>query len=155
MTLTGKISDPEFADFLSNHPDLSFADVFLLDRVQKKKEILDDDVRYLKKLGFVEGRKPNIFLSHSVIEPLGNEVLKAEYIRNKGFDDDYCKDLIVEYLKKWKEASRKQIENLLWDKISDILDDKSKKNKIMHFLQSLRRNNKISLKEGKKWELKI
>jgi len=155
MTLTGKILDPEFADILSNHPDLSFADVFLLDRVQKKKEIPDDDVRYMKKLGFVEGRKPNIFLSHKVIEPLGDEILKAEYIRNKGFDDDYCKDMILEYLKKWKEASRKQIENLLWDKLSDILDDKSKKNKIMHLLQSLRRNNKISLKEGKKWELKL
>jgi len=102
-----------------------------------------------------EGGKTNIFLSHSVIKPLDDEGLKAEYIRNKGFDDGYCKDMIVEYLTKWKEASRKQIENLLWDKLSDILDDKSKKNKIMHFLQSLRRSNKITLKEGKKWELKM
>ncbi|MDP3434694.1 MAG: putative DNA binding domain-containing protein [Bacteroidota bacterium] len=153
MILTGKILDPEFSDILSHHPDLAFADVFLLDRVQKKKDITDDELKYLKKLRFVEGRKPNIYLSHLVIEPLNNEGLKAEYIRNKGFDDDYYKNLIIEYLTKWKEASRKQIENLLWDKLSDVLDEKSKKIKIQNLLQSLKKSTRIKLDKGKKWEL--
>jgi len=155
MTLTGKILDPEFGDILSNHPGLSFPDVFLLDRVQKKKEITDDEFKYLKKLKFVEGRRPAIFLSHSVIEPLSNDELKSEYIRNKGFDDDYYKNLILEYLSKWKEASRKQIENLLLDKLSDVLDDKAKSHKIKNLIQNLRKNNKIVLNEGKKWVLRI
>jgi ATP-dependent DNA helicase RecG len=154
MTLTGKIIDPEFADILSNHPYLSFADVFLLDRVQKKKNITDEEYKSLKKLGFVEGRKPNIFLSGSVIEPLNNESLKAEYIRNKGFDDTYCKDMIIEYLTKWEEASRKQIENLLWDKLSDVLSDSSKYNKVTNLLKALKLNEKIALNKGKKWVLK-
>lgn len=109
----------------------------------------------MKKLGFVEGRKPHVFLSQSVIEPLNNEGLKADYIRNKGLDDDYHKNMIIEYLSKWKEATRKQIENLLWDKLSDILDDNSKKNKVMHLLQSLRKAYKIELKEGKRWRIKV
>lgn len=155
MTLTGKILDPEFAEILIDNPNLSLPDIFLLDKVQKKKSIADDDYKYLKRLGFIEGRKPHIFLSHAVIKPLDNDDLKAEYIRNKGFDDGYCKDLIIEYLTKWKEASRKQMENLLWDKLSDVLEEKSKKNKVMHLLQVLRREGKIKVKEGRKWMLNV
>ena len=155
VVLTGKILDPEFADILSNHSGLSFADVFLLDRVQKKKEISDEDYKYLKKLGFIEGRKPNLYLSHSVIDPLTDEGLKAEYIRNKGFDDTFYKNMILEYLLKWKQASRLQIESLLWDKLSNILDDKSKKHKIKNLLQNLRKTNKVELNPGKKWIIKV
>lgn len=151
MTLTGKILDPEFAEILINNPMLSLSDVFLLDRVQKKRNISDKEYKYLKRLELIEGRKPKIFLSHTVLKPLDNDGLKVEYIRNKGFDDSYCKDLIIEYLTKWREASRKQIENLLWDKLSDVLDEKSKKNKIMHLLQALRKEGKIRVEEGRKW----
>lgn len=155
MMLMGKILDPEFAEILMDNPHLSLPDIFLLDKVQKKKSITEENYKYLKRLGFVEGRKPNIFLSHEVIRPLDNEDLKAEYIRNKSFDDGYCKDLIIKYLTKWKEASRKQIENLLWDKLSDVLEEKSKKNKIMHLLQALRKEGKIQVKEGRKWTLNV
>jgi ATP-dependent DNA helicase RecG len=154
MTLTGKILDEAFVDILSNHPDLVFADVLLLDRVQKKKDIEEEEMKHLKKLGFVEGRKPNVFLSQTIIDPLNNDDLKAEYIRNKGFDDSYCKGIILEYLRKWKAASRKQIEKLLWDKLSDILDEKAKFIKVTNLLQSLRKARKIELIEGKKWVLK-
>lgn len=154
MILTGKILDEEFVDILSNHPHLSFADVFLLDRVQKKKEVTDEDYRQLKKLGFIKGRKSNIYLSHSVIEPLNDESLKAEYIRNKGFDDTYYRNLVLEYLARWKEATRLQIESLLWDKLSATLDDNSKKHKIKNLVQHLRKNNKIELNPGKKWVIK-
>lgn len=153
MTLTGRILDPEFAEILADNPNLSFVDIFLLDRVQKKKNISDEEYKHLKRMGFIEGRKPNMFLSHSVIVPLKDDGLKAAYIRNKGFDDNYCKDLILEYLAKWKETSRNQIENLLWDKLSDVLSEKSKKNKIMHLLQALRKDGKIKITEGRKWVL--
>jgi len=154
MTLTGKIIDENFAEILSQHPDLSLNDIFLLDRVQKKKEISDDECRYLKRMGFVEGRKPAVFLSQTVIEPTKDEVLKKEYIRNRGFDDAYYKNLIIEYLSKWNEASRKQIEDLLWDKLPDVLDDQKKRNKVMHLIQYLRMNGKIQRINGKKWILK-
>ncbi len=153
MTLTGRILDPEFAEILSANPNLSFLDIFFLDRVQKKKSISEEEYKHLKRMGFIEGRKPNIFLSHSVIVPLHDDRLKADYIRNRGFDDNYCKDLILEYLTKWKVTSRKQIENLLWDKLSDVLTEKSKKNKIMHLLQALRKEGKIRVTEGRKWVL--
>jgi ATP-dependent DNA helicase RecG len=50
--------------------------------------------------------------------------------------------------------SRAQIENLLWDKLSDVLDDKAKKNKVQNLLQAMRKNDQIILSAGKKWKIK-
>jgi ATP-dependent DNA helicase RecG len=153
-TITGKILNEDFARILIKNPSLSLEDTLILDKVQKQKAVSDEEFKYLKKQQFIEGRKPNIFLSSQVIEPTEDEGLKVNYIRNKGFDDDYSKKLILEYILKWKEASRKQIEMLLVDKLSDVLDEKSKKNKVMHFLQALRKENKIEINEFRKWRLK-
>lgn len=153
MTLTGKILDPEFADILSNNPNLSFGDVFLLDRVQKKKEITDDELRYLKKPGLVEGRKPNIYLSHSVIEPINDEGLKAEYIANRSFDDQHFKDMILEYLKKFGKTKRSAIDILIIPKLSAVLNEKQKKNKVTNFLSALRIEGKIKSLPGYFWQI--
>ncbi len=153
VTITGKILNEEFARILIKNPQLSLRDILLLDKVQKQSSLSGQEYKYLKKSKFVEGRKPNYYLSSQVIEPTKNESLKAAYIRNKGFDDTHYKKMILEYLKQWKEASRNQIENLLWDKLSDTLDEKQKKNKVMNYLQDLRKDNKIGVGKGKKWKL--
>jgi len=155
MSITGKILNDDFARILIKNPELTLADILLLDKVQKQKSVTEEDCKYLKKAKFVEGRKPNIFLSSNVIEPTEDENLKAEYIRNKGFDDSHFKNMVLEYLKKWKEASRKQIEKLLWDKLSDVLDEKAKFVKISNLLQALRKDELIELSKGKKWVLKL
>lgn len=154
VTITGKVLDEEFARILVRNPSLSLEDILKLDKVQKKKNITDDEFKYLKKAGFIEGRKPNIFLSQKVIALTEDEVLKTEYQRNKSFDDEYFKQMILDYLKRWEFASRQTLENLLLDKLSDVLDEKSKKNKIKNLLQNLRLNGKISIAEGKRWTLK-
>ena len=153
MTLTGKIIDPEFSEILSLHPKLAFSDVFLLDQVQKKKEITDDEFKYLKKLKFVEGRKPNIYLSHTVIEPLNEEALKAEYIANRSFDDKHFKDMILEYLKKFGKTKRKPIDSLIIPKLSTALTEEQKKQKVTNFLTALRMEGKIENLSGYYWQL--
>ncbi len=154
VIITGKVIDDEFANTLSQNPDISMSDILLLDKVQKKKYMSDDEFKYLKKMKYVEGRKPNIYISKEVIEPAKDESLKADYIRNKGFDDTYCKDLILNYIKEWGSITRNQAEKLLWDKLSDVLSDVSKKNKVMHLIQKLRVTNKIELDSGRKWKMK-
>jgi ATP-dependent DNA helicase RecG len=154
VIIAGKILDEEFAKILIQNPKLSLGEIFMLDKVQKRKPINDREFKYLKKIKFVEGRKPNIYLSFKVVDPTENDKLKAEYIKNKGFDDGYYKKTIIEYLVKWEKASRKQFESLLWEKLSDVLDDKQKKTKVMHLLQSLRRQNKIYLESDRKWKLR-
>lgn len=153
MTLTGKILDSEFVNILTNHPDLSITDIILLDRVQKKKVISDSEYKYLKKMKFIEGRKPNIYLSQKVIEHLDDTVLKTEYIKNKSFDDAHFKNMIVEYLKKFGKAKRKEIDKLIIPKLSDILSDSQKKSKVGNLLTALKKEDKIKPVGYGTWEI--
>jgi ATP-dependent DNA helicase RecG len=45
-------------------------------------------------------------------------------------------------------AKRVQLEEMLLEKLPDILTEEQKKNKIKNVLQSLKRNNKIRLDEA-------
>mgnify|MGYP003314225588 CR=1 FL=1 len=68
---------------------------------------------------------------------------EAKYIKNKGFNDQYYKDMIVDYINKFGKANRKQLDDLLWDKLPNVLDDKQKKRKVLTLLTSLRKSNVI------------
>jgi len=48
---------------------------------------------------------------------------KSEYIKMRDFKDDYYKKMILEYLTKYKEVSRNDIEELILDILPDILDE--------------------------------
>ena len=57
--------------------------------------------------------------------------------RHQAYDQHYA-DLVLQYLSKFGSASRKEIDKLLWDKLSDALDDGQKKSKIGNILTGLR-----------------
>lgn len=95
----------------------------------------------LRKLKVIEGKVPNIFLSASISETIGE---KSQYVKNKAFDDQYYKDLIVQYLKQYKKAKKKDIRALLWDKLPEIMEDKQKEDKIRNLLASMRRKEIIT-----------
>lgn len=156
-TITGKVLDDKFIKILSNNPTLSMSDILLLDKVQKnKKDAIDkEEFYYLKRKKLIEGRKTNFYLSHIAIEPTKDDDLKAEYIRNRGVDDDFLKKLILQYLEKWKKLKRNKIEKFLWDKLSVTLEDKAKKVKVYHLLQALKREKHIRLSGFKEWELNL
>ncbi|HEX2867314.1 MAG TPA: RNA-binding domain-containing protein [Ignavibacteriales bacterium] len=147
--LTGKILDMDYVKILSRNPDLTLEEIILLDKVQKKKELSDEEVYLLKGKGLIEGRKPNFHFSLGIAEKTDQ---KAEYIKNKGFSDKYYKDLILEYLKKYKSAKRSDFEKLLLDKLSDVLDNRQKKDKVKNLLQSLKIEGKIYL-TGRDWKI--
>lgn len=138
---------------LYNHSELDLETVFLLDRVQKGLSISKESVSYLRKLRLVEGRVSNLYLSANVSKNIEDE---AQYIKNKGFNDQYYKDLIINYLKEFKSAKKKDIRTLLWDKLPDVLDDKQKERKIGNLLASLRKNVNIitNPKDRTTWILK-
>lgn len=139
VTIYGKSLDDTYMHILYDNPDLDLQTVFLLDRVQKGQPLEKKDVEKLRALKLVEGRATNLYLSASIAKSIEGE---ATYIKNKGFNDQYYKDLIVEYLKKYGKAKRKEINDLLWDKLPDVLDEKQKKSKISNLLTALR-NKKI------------
>jgi ATP-dependent DNA helicase RecG len=148
VEIQGNILDEEFAKILISNPSLTLHDIILLDKVQKHKPLTDDEITMLRKKHFVEGRKNNLYLSSMVVKPLDNNELKSNYIRNKSFDDDFYKKLIVEYLSKFGQARRKDIDTLLMSKLSESLTQDQKFNKITNLLASLRQAGIIQVKEG-------
>jgi len=69
--------------------------------------------------------------------------LKALYIKNKSFDDEYFKKLMVDYITKFGKASHGEINELLNNKLSDALNEKQRFDKITNLLSALKRKKKI------------
>lgn len=152
-TIQGNVLDENFAKILVNNPNLSIQEIILLDAVQKHKPITDDSINYLRKKKYIEGRKPHIYLSMSVVKGTRHIGLKASYIKNKSFDDDYFKRLIVDYISKFGKASRKEIDELLRNKLSEALNERQKYDKITNLLSSLKRKGIITFDKNKNWIL--
>ena len=153
LTIEGKVKDENFAKILSANPDLSLNDIMLLDKVQKGMSIGDIQAKYLRKCKFIEGRKPKYYLSYEVVAASKNSDLKSQYVKNKSFDDDYFRKLILNYLERFGTASRKDIDILLKDKLSTVLSDEQKKNKIDNLMRQLRTSGKIICGKCKMWML--
>lgn len=153
VTIIGKVIDENFARILTDNPELHLDDIMLLDKVQKKKPITDEQAAYLRKRKFIEGRKPNFYLAHKVVSRTKDSNLKGQYIKNRSFDDEYFMKLVLEYLKKFGKASRKDINGLLFGKLSDVLNDEQKKNKVDYLLKKLKERGKIASNEKRLWVL--
>ena len=135
MTIYGSVVDPAYSRMLIRKTDLSLDEILALDRVQKRLPLSDPMIKRLRRNGLIEGRKPNFHVSASVA---GATASKADYIRTRAQDDDYYAKLIVDYLSKFGGASRKEIDDLLLDKLSSALNQVQKKNKIGNIISKLR-----------------
>ncbi|MGA9638861.1 ATP-binding protein [Flavobacterium sp.] len=153
VTITGKILDENFARILIQNSKLTLNEIILLDKVQKHKEINEIEFKYLKKTNYIEGRRPNIYLSYDIIESTNDENLQAEYLANRSFDDAHFKEMILECLKKWGKTKRDKIDNLIIPKLSTALSDEKKKNKVTNYLSALRIEGKIVNTPGYFWEI--
>ncbi|MCZ8168006.1 MAG: ATP-binding protein [Flavobacterium sp.] len=153
VTITGKILDENFARILIKNSELRLEEIILLDKVQKKKEITESEFKHLKKCKYIEGRKPNIYLSHDIVVSVNNEELKREYLENRSFDDPHFKEMILEYLRKWGKCKRDKIDNLIIPKLSTALSEEKKKNKVTNYLSALRMEGKIKNTPGYFWEI--
>lgn len=140
MTIYGGVVDPAYSQMLMQKTDLPFADVLALDRVQKKLSIPDEAIRHLKQSKLIEGRKPNFHVSAIVADATDS---RADYIRTRSLDDEHYKKLITDYLTKFGNASRGEIDEFLKEKLSNALDDYQKGRKIGNLLTNMRRSGLI------------
>ncbi|MFN4056427.1 MAG: RNA-binding domain-containing protein [Alishewanella aestuarii] len=149
VTITGRVVDPAYARKLAQLPGLSLEEIMLLDRVQKQKPLTDEQAKHLKAQELIEGRKPNYHISDKVARHSDD---RAQYIRNRAFDDTHYKKLITEYLEKFGTAKRVDINSLLLDKLPDVLNPKQKDNKVKNLLQALKQEGIIE-PVGKSWRM--
>ena len=153
VTVYGKILDKNYTQLLHADTELNMRMVFLLDKVQKKEVISKESFKLLKRQGLVEGRYPNIFVSFKVADIVGQ---KAAYIRNRGLEDDICKQLIVKALEAMGEASKREIMEVLENALPEVLDAGQKSKKVSNLLQAMKKEGLVAA-EGKtrhaKWIL--
>lgn len=68
---------------------------------------------------------------------------KAAYIRNRAFDDEHYKKMIEAYIEKFGSASRKELDDLVIEKLSAVLSEKQKRSKMNNLISAMRIEGRI------------
>ena len=88
------------------------------------------------------------FFGPASVEGTGD---KAAYIKNRAFDKQHYKDMVMAYIEKFGEATRTELDELLLAKLSDALDRKQKGLFIMNLLQEMKREGRIAPEGSRRW----
>jgi len=147
MTIYGGVVDLAYTQMLMRRTDLELADILALDRIQKKRSVPNNSISRLRHLKLIEGRKPNWHVSAVVADATNS---RADYIRTRALDDTHYKKLIVDYLERFKKATRAEIDAFLKVKLSDALNDNQKATKIGNLLSKMRQVGIIENKGSRK-----
>lgn len=140
VTLFGREIDEKFKYLLHDNENLDLTTVYLLDQVQKGKKIQKEAVTHLRKYHLVEGRAGNLYLAAPLAK---TDAEKAKYIKNKGFDNKYYQDLILDYVRQFGKANKQQIRILLADKLPSTMTEEQKERKILYLLTQLKNKGEI------------
>ena len=141
VTIYGKEINEKFTYLLHDNDNLNLVTVYLLDQVQKGKQVSKEAAAHLRKHKLVEGRVNNLYVSAPLAK---TEEDRVQYIKNKAFDDKYYQDMVVNYLRKFGKANRAAVRDLLIDKFPDTLSPKQKERKVLTLLTALKRNGIIT-----------
>ena len=152
VTLRGRILDVRYTRLLMAQGELDLGIIMLLDKVQKGQRIDADEAKRLKAAKLVEGRYPNLLVAGSVAAATGD---KAQHIRNRGFDNRYYRDLIVDLVREHQPVSREDIDKLLLSKLPEVLSTDQKASKVHNLLTSLsgKRIQNVGTRQASKWVL--
>lgn len=140
LTIHGRVVDPAYSRLLMQQTDLDLVDVVNLDRVQKKLPITEDAIKQLRRRTLIEGRKPNFHVSAKVAAATAT---MADYVRTRAQDDEFYAKLLTDYLAGAGRATRREVDQLLVDKLSDALTPEQRTKKIGNLLTKLRRQGVI------------
>ena len=97
-------------------------------------------VKHLRRANLIEGHKPNLHVSAMVANATAS---KADYIRTRAQDDEFYAKQLTDYLEKFGQANREEVNKLLLNKLSDALTVEQKDDKISNLLTKLRRKGLI------------
>ena len=153
VKIYGKLISEKYYRLLKANPNLSLDDCIALDMVQKHEYIEKETAARLRKLHLIEGRYPKLYLSEYVAKTANNNELKTEYIKNRSFNDNHFKEMILSYLRSFGRATRGELTTLLQSTLSDVRTDEQKNRTTGNLLSSLKKSGVIKLTQGKKWVL--
>ncbi len=152
VTLRGRILDVRYTRLLMAQGELDLGTIMLLDKVQKGLRIDADEAKRLKAAKLVEGRYPNLLVAGSVAAATGD---KARHIRNRGFDNRYYRDLIVDLVREHQPVSREDIDKLLMDKLPEVLSESQKVSKVHNLITALsgKAIKNVGTRQASQWVL--
>ena len=145
VRIEGRILDERYARLLMRRTDLDLETIILLDRVQKQQLITQAEHRRLRAARLVEGRFPHPVVAAEIAAATGQ---KARHIRDKGFDNQYYRDLIIQIIREHQPVAREDIDRLLLDKLPEVLNQEQKCRKIHNLLMDLAHKRKLIVNEG-------
>lgn len=140
LHLPGGILDVNYSRALLGNSDVTLAEALALDQIQKGRSPEGAMVRALRRRGLIEGRRGRLHVTGNVAAATDTV---DQYVRHRAFDDAYYCDLIERYLHANGEAKRADLDRLLKDKLSDLLSDRQKTDKVRNLLQRMRREGRI------------
>lgn len=143
LKIDWKILDLNYARKLALlKKDLSLSDIILLDKIQKKKGVSKEEIKYLKSKKLIEWRSPNFHISLKIAEWTEfawDYVLQKSNIneqKNKVYD-------FINLYKKWvprKKIMEFVLNNNIFEK---WLSSKQKEDRWRNILDSLRKEGKV------------
>jgi ATP-dependent DNA helicase RecG len=140
VSIIGKILDLDYAKLLAKNLNLGIEEIILLDKIQKKKKLTPHQIKFLKLKNLIEGRKPNFYFSQEVAQKTAQ---KSDYTRNRAFENKYYSDLTMGSIKQHSSMTRNEINQLLWEKLPEWMNDEQRTFKINNLIAKLSRTKKI------------
>ena len=147
MEIMGRLIDENYSRVLIEKADLDLGTVVALDKVQKRKPLTPEELKHLRRLKLVEGRAPNVFVASRIAAITGD---KAQYIRNRAFDTGHYKQMILDFIREFGSASRKDVDDLLKGKLSDVLTPEQQAVRIKNLLGIMAQRDKTIANSGSK-----
>ena len=147
MEIMGRLIDENYSRVLIEKADLDLGTVVALDKVQKRKPLTPEELKHLRRLKLVEGRAPNVFVASKIAAITGD---KAQYIRNRAFDTGHYKQMILDFIREFGSASRKDVDDLLKGKLSDVLTPEQQAVRIKNLLGIMAQRDKTIANSGSK-----
>ena len=146
VRIFGQTIDENYARLLMERIDLPLEQTIWLDRVQKKSKVEAVHIAELRKANLIEGRKPNWTVSASIAAATNSQ---NQYLLNKGLGDNAYKRQMLQRLEEFGPAAGKQLRELIWDSLPQILTDEAKEIKVKNLRTALRMQGL----DGKKIEI--
>lgn len=134
VALRGRILDERYTRLLMAQTSLDLGLIILLDKVQKGQRVSAEQCKQLKAAKLVEGRYPNLMVAGRLAAVAGQ---KAQHIRNRGFDSQYYRDMIIALVREHQPVSRVDIDRLLLDKLPEVLTQAQKVAKVHNLISTL------------------
>ncbi len=134
LNIYGQEIDPNYGRLLVARTDLPLEHVLWLDRVQKGLRLDGAQIKELRQKGLLEGRAPHLTVSALVAAATNTE---NQYVLNRGFDDDYYKDMILRRLTLGPAPGR-ELSALVFNKLPNTLSHAAKETKVKNLRTSLR-----------------